>query len=62
MDLPRTGHRTGHPTGHPTGHRWNVILEPFRPLSEGERQAIAEEADRIAPLRDAQTTTLSIED
>ncbi len=43
-----------------TGKRLEVQLEPLRPITSAEREALAEEAERLAPFRGADTAELSV--
>ena len=40
------------------GKRLTVELEPLRTLTKAEREALADEADRLAPFRGAETAEL----
>ena len=42
----------------PQGKRLAVELEPLRKLTKDEREALAAEAERLAPFRGAQTAEL----
>jgi hypothetical protein len=56
------GKATGVWTARRQGTRLNVTVEPFDRLTGPERQAISDEADSIAPLRGAESATLTIKD
>ena len=45
---------------HREGKTLRIIVDPFGPLRESERHAISDEADRIAPLRGADQSALTV--